>query len=111
MSAFRFLDTSLIEVDVQINYVRVTIKGKVFQMALKDEIKIDESSSKRSQATGHLLIVMPKLNFNRIQFDLRKGCQRKCLDKGLKKELTGAVNIKNILKQQPYNDSDVPPLV
>lgn len=80
-------------------------------MALKDEIKIDESTSKRSQATGHLLIVMPKLNFNRIHFDMRKGCQRKCLENGMKKELTGAVNINNILKQQIYNDSDVPPLV
>lgn len=108
---FRFLDTSLIEVDVQINYVRVTIKGKVFQMALKDEIKIDESSSKRSQATGHLLIVMPKLNFNSIHFDMKKGCQRKCLKNEFNKELTGVVNIKNILKQQSYNDSDVPPLV
>lgn len=108
---FRFLDTSLIDVDVQINYVRVTIKGKVFQMALKDEIKIDESSSKRSQATGHLLIIMPKLNFNRIYFEMKKGCQRKCLENGFNKELTGVVNITNILKQQPYSDSDVPPLI
>ena len=80
-------------------------------MALKDEIKIDESTSKRSQATGHLLIIMPKLNFNRIQFDMRKGYQKQILDNGLKKDLTGVVNIKNILKQQIYNDSDVPPLV
>ena len=80
-------------------------------MALKDEIQIDESTSKRSQATGHLLIVMPKLNFNRIQFDMKKECQKKCLANGLKKGLTGAVDIKNILKQHIYNDSDVPPLM
>lgn len=30
-------------------------------MALNDEIKIEASTSKRSQTTGHLLIVMPKL--------------------------------------------------
>ncbi|CAO1343903.1 unnamed protein product [Diamesa tonsa] len=111
LHVYKFLDTSLIDVDVQINYVRVTIKGKVFQMALKDEIKIDESSSKRSQATGHLLIIMPKLNFNRIHFEMKKGCQRKCLENGFNKELTGVVNIKNILKQQSYSDSDVPPLI
>lgn len=57
----RFLDTSLIEVDVQPKYVRVTVKQKIFQMALNDEIKIAESTSQRSQITGSLLIVMPKL--------------------------------------------------
>lgn len=59
---FRFLDTSLIDVDVQPKYVRVTVKSKIFQMALNDEVKISESSSQRSQITGHLLIVMPKLS-------------------------------------------------
>lgn len=59
----RFLDTSLINVDLESNYVRVTIKGKIFQVSLRDEIKIDESTSQRSMTTGHLLIIMPKLNY------------------------------------------------
>lgn len=58
----RYLDTSLLDVDVQANYVRVTVKTKIFQMALNEEVKIDESSSQRSMITGHLLIKMPKLN-------------------------------------------------
>ncbi len=60
----RYLDTSLIDVDVQPKYVRVTIKGKIFQLALNEEVKIEESSCQRSQITGHLLIKIPKLNFN-----------------------------------------------
>ena len=32
-------------------------------MSLADEVKITESTSQRSMTTGHLLIVMPKLNF------------------------------------------------
>lgn len=58
---FRYLETSLLDVDVQPNYVRVTVKGKIFQLALSDEVKISDSSSRRSTTTGHLLIVMPKL--------------------------------------------------
>jgi protein TilB len=59
------LDTSLIDVDVQPSYVRVTIKGKIFQMALNVEVRTSEATSKRSQITGNLLVVMPKLNYDR----------------------------------------------
>lgn len=57
----RHLDTSLIDVDVQPTYVRVTVKGKVFQLALSEEVNPDSSSAKRSQTTGHLIISMPKV--------------------------------------------------
>ncbi len=49
--------------DLESNYVRVTIKEKIFQISFKDEIKIDKSTSQRSITTGHLLIVMPKVNY------------------------------------------------
>lgn len=57
----RFLDTSLVEVDVQSNYIRITVKGKIFQLHLSEEVNITKSTSQRSTLTGHLLIVMPKL--------------------------------------------------
>lgn len=60
----RYLDTSLIDVDVQPNYVRVTVKGKIFQMALNEEVCTSDATTKRSQITGHLLIAMPKLSFD-----------------------------------------------
>uniref|UniRef100_A0A182SGZ7 Dynein axonemal assembly factor 11-like CS domain-containing protein n=1 Tax=Anopheles maculatus TaxID=74869 RepID=A0A182SGZ7_9DIPT len=63
---YKYLDTSLVEVDAQPNYVRVTIKGKVFQLALKQDIQTDRSVCQRSEITGHMLIVMPKLNPERI---------------------------------------------
>lgn len=59
----RYLDTSLIDVDAQANHIRVTVKKKIFQLALRDEIRISDSTTQRSLATGHLLIVMPKLQF------------------------------------------------
>ncbi|KAJ7351738.1 Protein tilB [Desmophyllum pertusum] len=37
------------------------MKGKVFQLALNEEVNPDSSSAKRSQTTGHLIIEMPKM--------------------------------------------------
>lgn len=60
LAIYRHLDTSLIDVDIQPNYARVTVKGKVFQMVLPAEVKPDSSSAQRSQTTGHLLLTMPR---------------------------------------------------
>nr|KAG5701168.1 hypothetical protein BaRGS_023277 [Batillaria attramentaria] len=60
LAVFRHLDTSLMDCDVQPNYVRVTLKGKVFQLCLTEEVNAERSTAKRSQTTGHLLIIMPK---------------------------------------------------
>jgi protein TilB len=59
---FRHLDTSLIGVDIQPTYVRVTLKGKSLQLALSEEVKPDSSTAKRSQTTGYLVITMPKVS-------------------------------------------------
>ncbi|KAF2879921.1 hypothetical protein ILUMI_26250 [Ignelater luminosus] len=63
MAVYRYLDTNLINVDVQPNYVRVIIKGKVFQLGLTEEVYVDKSTAQRSQTTGHLVIKMPKVNY------------------------------------------------
>ncbi|XP_060631870.2 dynein axonemal assembly factor 11 [Anolis sagrei] len=60
LAVYRYLDTSLLDVDVQPTYVRVMIKGKPFQLVLPGEVKPDSSTAKRSQTTGHLVISLPK---------------------------------------------------
>ncbi|XP_076156182.1 dynein axonemal assembly factor 11 [Alosa pseudoharengus] len=60
LHVYRHLDTSLMEVDVQPTCLRVTVKGKVFQLVLPAEVKPDSSTAQRSQTTGHLLITMPR---------------------------------------------------
>jgi protein TilB len=62
VQVFKHLHSSLIDVDVQPNYVRVTLKGKSLQIALTDEVKPDSSTAVRSQTSGFLVITMPKLN-------------------------------------------------
>ncbi|GBM74859.1 Protein tilB [Araneus ventricosus] len=73
LAVFRFLDTSLLEADVQPNYVRVKVKGKYFQLLLPGEVHPDRSTCQRSQTTGHLVIIMPKAD------EVLMG--RKCLGK------------------------------
>uniref|UniRef100_A0A671N936 Leucine-rich repeat-containing protein 6 n=1 Tax=Sinocyclocheilus anshuiensis TaxID=1608454 RepID=A0A671N936_9TELE len=56
---YRHMDTSLLDMDVQPTYVRVTVKGKVFQLVLPAEVKPDSSTAQRSQTTSHLLLILP----------------------------------------------------
>ncbi|XP_063529298.1 protein tilB [Cydia strobilella] len=62
LAVYKHLDTSLIDVDVQPNYVRATIKGKLFQLHLPEEVSTTNSTAQRSQITGHLVVTMPRLN-------------------------------------------------
>lgn len=62
LAVYKHLDTSLIDVDVQPHYVRVTIRGKLFQLHLPEEVDTTNSTAQRSQITGHLVITMPKSN-------------------------------------------------
>jgi len=61
--SFSFPDTSLIDLDIQPTYVRVTMKGRILQLALNEEISPDKSTAQRSQTSGHLVVTMPKLKY------------------------------------------------
>jgi len=60
----KYLDTSLIDVNINPNWVSVRIKGKLTQMKLQDEIIVEKSSIQRSQITGFMTIKMQKLTPN-----------------------------------------------
>ncbi|XP_044736836.1 uncharacterized protein LOC123298804 [Chrysoperla carnea] len=62
LSVYKYLDSDLISVDIETNYVRVKIKEKYFQLGLPQEIQIDKSTVVRSKSNGHLVITMPLLN-------------------------------------------------
>ncbi|XP_021166332.2 protein tilB homolog isoform X2 [Fundulus heteroclitus] len=59
LAVYRHMDTSLMDVDVQPTYARVSVKGKIFQVVLPAEVKPDSSTAQRSQTTGHLVLRMP----------------------------------------------------
>ena len=70
LAIYKYLDTSLLDIDIQANYVRVTIKSKVFQLHLPEEIEITNSTAQRSQVTGHLVITLPKVKAFKENFHL-----------------------------------------
>ncbi|KAL0894913.1 hypothetical protein ABMA27_013418 [Loxostege sticticalis] len=59
IAVYKHLDTSLLDIDVEPKYVRVTIKGKIFQLHLPEEVDTSNSKAERSQITGHLVVTMP----------------------------------------------------
>lgn len=56
----KFIDTSLIDVDVNPTWVRVTVKDKILQLLLDEEVKVDGVLCERSKASGHLVVTMLK---------------------------------------------------
>eukprot|EP01137_Pigoraptor_chileana_P020964 Opistho-2@84038 len=105
----RFLDTSMIDADVQPTSVTITMKGKVLRLQLMEEVNSDSSVAKRSQTSGHLVITMPKAKQtgkgkSHSQPQLLKPRSSSTLqsDKSggsRKKDVTGgAVDIANIVK-------------
>lgn len=60
---FRFMDTEELDVDVQPTYVRVTVRKKILQLALDEEVKVDESNAKRLIGSKRLEITMPKVGY------------------------------------------------
>ncbi|XP_073828843.1 touch insensitive larva B [Musca autumnalis] len=97
LEVYKYLETSHLKVDVEINYIRVMVKGKVFQIALNEEAKPSEAIVRRSQITGQLVITAPKLNENKL---LSIRSEEKSLGNhdARKKQSTlrGTVDIRNI---------------
>ncbi|XP_066144544.1 dynein axonemal assembly factor 11 [Euwallacea fornicatus] len=63
IAIYKYLDTSLIDIDLQPTYVKITIKNKIFQMVLPEEVQVEQSTALRSQTTGHLVLKLIKLNY------------------------------------------------
>ncbi|VEN61993.1 unnamed protein product [Callosobruchus maculatus] len=63
VAIYKFLDANLIDVDLQPIYVKITIKGKIFQIVFPEEIHVEKSTCQRSQSSGHLILKMPKVNY------------------------------------------------
>lgn len=58
----RHLDSSLIDLDVHPTYISVIIKAKTLRLTLPIEVKAEAAKAQRSKTTGHLLVIMPKLD-------------------------------------------------
>jgi len=55
----KFLDTSLLDLDVQPTWVAMAIKGKEFLIHMPGEINTDSAKAERSMGTGALVLTLP----------------------------------------------------
>uniref|UniRef100_A0A3P8VCJ9 Leucine-rich repeat-containing protein 6 n=1 Tax=Cynoglossus semilaevis TaxID=244447 RepID=A0A3P8VCJ9_CYNSE len=118
LTVYRHMDTSLLDVDIQPTYTRVSVKGKVFQLVLPVEVKPDSSVAQRSQTTGHLLLTMPRrLDVDpsrRPTLDLGSIVQRREVKDGrLEASQSSAppAACRGGLSEAFVDDPEVPPLV
>ncbi|KAJ8981954.1 hypothetical protein NQ317_002127 [Molorchus minor] len=116
---YKYLDTSLIDVDVQPIFVRITIKGKVFQIVLPEEILTEKSAAQRSQTTGHLVLKLPRANYRPIsrgvdakgdELEVEKsGRKREYLEVEEKRDMdfSKIVENNNVVRDL-YDNNDIP---
>ncbi|XP_046802478.1 protein tilB isoform X1 [Lucilia cuprina] len=111
LEVYKFLDTSHIKVEIEVNYIRVTIKGKIFQIALNVEVKPSEAIVQRSQITGQLVIKVAKLHQNEI---LKSKLRDKPIETDNKnsnftpRQLKGSVKLDTICRK---TDEEIPDLI
>ncbi|CAM9468839.1 unnamed protein product [Chrysoparadoxa australica] len=58
----RFLDSSLIDLDVHPHYLSVVIKSKVLRLSTPVEVVSSKAKAQRAKTNGNLLVIMPKVN-------------------------------------------------
>jgi len=62
----RYLDVSLISIDVHPTWIRIEAKEKVLQLVLPCEVFSDDVAALRSETTGHLVVRMKMVKKERI---------------------------------------------
>ncbi|XP_043286857.1 dynein axonemal assembly factor 11 [Venturia canescens] len=96
---YRHLDSSHLEVDVQPDYVRVLIKGKMLQLCLPCEVSIERSEAKRNSTTGNLVIKMPRLE--RLPIVCQRVPRKNCNKSQNSEEMTSANRRRCLLEIGP----------
>jgi len=107
ISVPKFMDTSLIDLNLQPKLVSLRIKGKLTQLKLNDEILVEKSEIQRSQLTGKLHIRMPKASINSSVIHLKKREEEKKQDKPSKTDKENTPN-SDFTKTQPSTKNDKP---
>ena len=92
----KFMDTNKIKVDLQPQYIRLDINGKITQWKFEHEIIVEKAIVERSTTTGVLEVRAPILGFQpRKPFKLKEEKKDK-FEEEKKKELEKKKNLKSI---------------
>ena len=92
----KFMDTNKIKVDLQPQYIRLDINGKITQWKFEHEIIVEKAIVERSTTTGVLEVRAPILGFKpRKNFKIKEEKKDK-FEEEKKKELEKKKNLKSI---------------
>ncbi|KDO26954.1 hypothetical protein SPRG_07667 [Saprolegnia parasitica CBS 223.65] len=72
----KYLDSSLIHVDVHPMHVSITIKNKLLRLRFPEEVKCDQGTALRSKTTGALQLTVEKVDPRSVQRALRAKAHR-----------------------------------
>lgn len=98
----RFLDTSLVDVDVHPSYVSIVAKNKVFRLKFPEVVHSDTGKAERSRTTGTLRLTLPKAHVTPTQ---KLRAQMHCEKSENKPEDRKNTSIsRSILKQAKISD-------
>lgn len=113
----RYMDTSVIDVDLNPCYVRINIKEKITQLKFPCEILVEESKVQRAATTGALHLVMPKvvntlMPFYRLKGEETEVVLKKDDLKETQQEQDTQVTVETSLRghEEWIDDDEVPPL-
>jgi protein TilB len=95
----KFMDTSLMDVDVQPRVARALIKGRMLCVTLPEEVRPDASTAQRSKVTGSLVVYMPKARTSPGERPSLCVCERVGLLR--LSGVAGRTKKKNPLRRQP----------
>lgn len=73
----KFLDTSLIDIDVHPTFVSIIVKNKKFRLRFPEAVHSDGGKAERSKVTGTLRLTLPKTNANSNKSVYYKDNERK----------------------------------
>ena len=96
------MDPSQYEIDVEPNYVRITVKGKVFQLRLDAEVRCDAAKAERSPVTGKLTVTMPRVRKLSFPKKCDYGDQKTDLEKKTRKSPPKIERLE--VRQSDWND-------
>ena len=82
----KFLDTSKIKVDLNPNYVRIDVKGKITQWRFENDIIVEKATVQRSTTTGVLEIKAPIVGIQPKVDKIKKREESKKAEEMQKKE-------------------------
>jgi len=83
----KYLDTNLIDCDLQPEYVRLNIKDRITQLMHPEEIIVEKSKVQRSTTTGVLCLTMPKATITDLeaqQMRIQRRLEQRAHDKKLR---------------------------